>query len=294
MLDLDLARYLTDDGVFQIWHHRYKSGTRVEKHCHEDFDEIFWIVSGKARHSKNGKQTYIAAGDLYYFRPGDWHELEASKSCLEFINIDYPCRYTEDFCAYDPEGAKKLFQPTDDTLCRLGPYEIASLGHLISTWIGNRRDSNSLRHLLVAIAHAACLSCRPLAGNPPPDWLEHACTACNDPEIMRSGLQQVYRIAGRSPDHVARVFKQFTGMAPRVWLNNCRLEYAAKLLVESSLPVLEISIESGFNTLSHFYELFKMRFGIPALAFRKRGALTLNNIPVGMNHPNVRNFHGLR
>jgi len=268
MRTLKLTDYLQQGDTFQLWHHRFQPGMDLVKHDH-DFDEIFWVVSGDGWHTKNGQLKRLVAGDLLYLGPGDWHKLDPLRSSLEFVNIDYPHQFTRDLKDYDESAALSLFSAEDGPTCRLAPYEIASLGYILSTWIGNRRDPNALRHLLMAITHAAHIAQAPSSGSNPPDWFRQACSACNDPEVMRAGLPSVYRAAGRSPEHVARVFQQFAGMSPRDWLNNCRLEYTAKLLIETSRPVPEVSLESGFKTLSHFYDLFKKRYGTTALAYRR-------------------------
>jgi AraC family transcriptional regulator of arabinose operon len=53
-------------------------------------------------------------------------------------------------------------------------------------------------------------------------------------------------------------------------LVEARLHTAAELLRYTNLSVLEISMRSGFNDLSHFHETFRARFKATPHRFRKR------------------------
>ncbi|SHH72406.1 helix-turn-helix domain-containing protein, partial [Clostridium grantii] len=45
--------------------------------------------------------------------------------------------------------------------------------------------------------------------------------------------------------------------------------YAKNLLTNTNMSILDISMESGFENLSHFYHLFKKNFQVTPAKFRK-------------------------
>jgi len=49
-----------------------------------------------------------------------------------------------------------------------------------------------------------------------------------------------------------------------------RLNYAIQQLVQTDKPISDISYESGFGDVSHFYKTFKQKMQISPLNYRKK------------------------
>lgn len=71
---------------------------------------------------------------------------------------------------------------------------------------------------------------------------------------------------GRSQFHA--VFAEEAGCTFKTYLHRLRIAQAEKLLRESSLPVVQIALGCGFNSLSQFYVVFKQYRGIPPRQIR--------------------------
>lgn len=69
-------------------------------------------------------------------------------------------------------------------------------------------------------------------------------------------IEEVAEIASLSPTSFCRYFKSKTLKPFTLFVNEIRVEYAAKLLIETNRSVSEICYESGFNQLSNFYKQF--------------------------------------
>lgn len=82
-------------------------------------------------------------------------------------------------------------------------------------------------------------------------------------------IEMVAGIANMANNSFSRYFSQRTRQSFTSFLNEIRLTYATKMLIETQKSVLEISMESGFNNLSHFNAQFKMRYQQSPLNFRK-------------------------
>lgn len=61
--------------------------------------------------------------------------------------------------------------------------------------------------------------------------------------------------------YLYRIFKNDTGMSPKEYLNNYRIDTARSLLAETTLSVSQIALSVGFVTFSSFYRFFVRRFG---------------------------------
>ncbi len=82
-------------------------------------------------------------------------------------------------------------------------------------------------------------------------------------------LSQIASNAYLSTYHFLRLFKEVFGETPRQYLIRNRLEKARKLLVNTKLSVTDISLEIGFESISHFTRLFNRRFGSSPGKFRQ-------------------------
>ena len=70
-------------------------------------------------------------------------------------------------------------------------------------------------------------------------------------------LQDVASVASMSEVGFCRYFKKSTGKAFFSFLNEIRIGYACRLLIEGGQNVTQVSYESGFNNLAHFNRQFK-------------------------------------
>jgi AraC-like DNA-binding protein len=67
-----------------------------------------------------------------------------------------------------------------------------------------------------------------------------------------------------------RYFKEKSGKSFIEYMQDLRVGYACKLLIGSSLDVLQISVECGYNTPSHFNKVFKRKMGLTPSEYRKQ------------------------
>ncbi len=82
------------------------------------------------------------------------------------------------------------------------------------------------------------------------------------------GLTQISSIANMTPNAFCRYFKQRTGKAFTVFLNEMRIEYAAKLIAGSHDNFGNIAQESGFNSISYFNRQFKKIMKTSPMTYR--------------------------
>lgn len=83
-------------------------------------------------------------------------------------------------------------------------------------------------------------------------------------------LGQISSIANMTPNSFCRYFKQRTGKAYTVFLNDMRIEYAGKLIAGSPGSFGNIAQESGFKSISYFNRQFKRIMGITPMKYREK------------------------
>jgi AraC family transcriptional regulator len=81
-------------------------------------------------------------------------------------------------------------------------------------------------------------------------------------------LAELAQVAGMSSFHFAREFKRTTGTTPHQYLIKFRIERAKALLAKRDLPLIEVSLRSGFSHQSHFTRLFRRVTGTTPHSYR--------------------------
>lgn len=82
-------------------------------------------------------------------------------------------------------------------------------------------------------------------------------------------LSQLAAFAGLSCRQLNRIFQESLGQTTMGFYRNLRLEKAQNLLRNSSLPLIEIAVATGFINAAHFATSHRRRFGYPPSAVRK-------------------------
>jgi AraC-like DNA-binding protein len=89
-------------------------------------------------------------------------------------------------------------------------------------------------------------------------------------ELVDLGFDELVAKAGCGARHFGRVFHQLVGMSFREKQAEVRLGRAQELLAHTQSKVLEVAIESGYQSLSLFNLMFKKRFGTTPAKWRQR------------------------
>ena len=81
-------------------------------------------------------------------------------------------------------------------------------------------------------------------------------------------INTLANICDYSEYHFMIFFKKHIGMTCIQYINNYRLEKASLLLNSTSKPIMDISLEVGFDNLSYFNKLFKNKYNLTPKEFR--------------------------
>ena len=82
-------------------------------------------------------------------------------------------------------------------------------------------------------------------------------------------LKEFARISQRSLTAFKNEFNKTFNTTPGKWLVQKRLQYAQMLLSISQKNINEIVYEAGFESTTHFSRVFKLKFGMAPLQYRK-------------------------
>jgi len=82
-------------------------------------------------------------------------------------------------------------------------------------------------------------------------------------------LDEASSIAHMTPNAFCKYFKKITRKTFMETVIEYRLNYATQQLVQTDKPISEISFDSGFGDVSHFYKMFKHKMLQSPLNYRK-------------------------
>jgi AraC-like DNA-binding protein len=83
-------------------------------------------------------------------------------------------------------------------------------------------------------------------------------------------LKTISEAINVSPNHLHTVFTESFGITPYEHTVNKRIDKAKKLIMQKNSSMLEIALELGFCSQSHFNRIFKAQTGETPSAFRRR------------------------
>lgn len=91
---------------------------------------------------------------------------------------------------------------------------------------------------------------------------------------QRISLNEIASYTAMNPASFCRYFKENTGKTLKEYILDMRIGYACKLLAVDRLNISQISLECGFETITHFNRSFKRITGITPTEYKRRTLYT--------------------
>jgi AraC family transcriptional regulator of adaptative response / DNA-3-methyladenine glycosylase II len=123
-----------------------------------------------------------------------------------------------------------------------------------------------------------CLRCRPEASPGTPAWLGTSATVSRalrligDGALDAGGVPDLAARLGIGERHLRRLFLAHLGATPLAVASTRRVLFARRLLDETTLPIAQIALASGFASVRRFNEAMRAAFRETPSALRRGGA----------------------
>lgn len=247
---------------------------RFEAHAHAAFT-VTALLAGGMQACIGESQFTMTAGDVAFTGIGQLHAAEAAET--DFVSIQIHPGLINKLAAemgLTRATAEIVFRgpcTTDET--------ISVMARIIAGEVTDEKPGRELmldalvRQLAIHLLRSH-LSVRKSAQvelsrvGPVDRRLRRALEFMHDNYGRELALEEIAAAAYLSEYHFARLFKQITGATPHVYLANLRIEKARRLLVETTLPIIEIAAMVGYQSQSHFSKIFKSVTGLTPRAYR--------------------------
>jgi AraC family transcriptional regulator of adaptative response / DNA-3-methyladenine glycosylase II len=112
-----------------------------------------------------------------------------------------------------------------------------------------------------------CLRCRPEASPGTPAWMgssssvSRALRLIGEGALDTDGVEDLAARLGIGSRHLRRLFLRHLGATPVAVAQTRRVHFAKKLIDETSLPMTEIALASGFASIRRFNATFRVLYG---------------------------------
>jgi AraC family transcriptional regulator of adaptative response / DNA-3-methyladenine glycosylase II len=112
-----------------------------------------------------------------------------------------------------------------------------------------------------------CLRCRPECSPGTPAWFGTSATVSralrliSESALEDSGVDSLADRVGIGSRHLRRLFLQHLGATPIAIAQTRRLHFAKKLIDETTLPMNEVAMASGFGSVRRFNATFQKTYG---------------------------------
>ncbi|MBQ8003774.1 MAG: helix-turn-helix transcriptional regulator [Oscillospiraceae bacterium] len=253
------TRWSIESSIFDA----YKTDglTTSDTHWHSHF-LLNIITSGEGVQEINGKSYPLHRGSAIIISPLDFHRnVVDGEKCVSVLAVKF---------------SDKLFYDSLSDVCALEDFPIVTTldeedleiaGYMFDLLLKEQKRERLLGSDKFAknlIEQLVILTLRSCGRKEPEEKISKVRRALvfihyNFRRNIRAA--EVASFVGYSPNYFSSEFKKETGMEFQKYLRELRLDFAMNLLKFSKLSVTEVCFESGFNTLPHFSQTFKKKFG---------------------------------
>lgn len=248
------------------------------EHTH-DYYELTVVQRGSCMHYVNGMEIPIQVGDFCLIRPSDTHYYACFASQFSLINVIVPTDVMSSMFDFLGDGFEpdRLLSTAAPPLTHLSMQNFVSICESFRSLImyhdllGAKADAffhMTLINMITTYFPITLVHNRTKV----PLWMQFMVQEMSKQNNYVEGITAMPLISGKSPEHICRSCKKYLGISPTQLVNHLRLNEAAHLLLESEMSIIDIAIEVGFDTLSHFYHSFASLYQTTPKQFREHGS----------------------
>ena len=277
------ADYKLENGLFRIYESNPTFVRRNFTEHHHTAIEISYIAEGSGTYRIHGEDVEIKKGDIFVFGTNEVHWIYEINRPMVLLNIQCEPRYI-----WSPQSGdfdNSLLDPffnRNDTLKQIksdDPLsgEISHIMRKVQAELSECKNGHDIMaraylfEILVLLSRrydTECAAQNVRVGRL--NDMEAALRYIDENITSPISLDEIALNANMSRTYFCTVFKKLNGLSPWEYIGLKRIQMARKLLEESTKSILEISLECGYNNISHFNRAFKSVTGRKPSEYRSK------------------------
>jgi AraC family transcriptional regulator, exoenzyme S synthesis regulatory protein ExsA len=249
---------------------------RMGKYAEHNY--LWYILTGKKILHANNRSWLVEGGSAVFVKKGACIYEQIFDEVFCVITFFVPDSYIRNFVH---QNAALINRPVDAVTSnqimpvRVDPVMVAFYNSVIPYFNTSAKPNEDLlelkfRELLLNIvsntANNELIRYFQGLGVTPAANLQ---TIMDDNCLYNLQLEDYARLCCRSLSSFKRDFQAAYNMTPHRWLMQKRLQHARQLLRSTDKAVSDIAFDCGFENNSHFSRIFKERYNISPLQYRK-------------------------
>lgn len=220
----------------------------------------------------NNSLYHVEKGDAIMILPFVPHR-SFGNSGFAGICIEFSDNYIKDNFA--EEQCKKIFSCFNTPLISLDAVSLDILIELAKRFTNGTLSRNKGLSEIMALFPARILMSDPQAKLSSLTDTSTITGYIQNNYLTIKGLDEIAGHFGISKCYLCRTFKAHTGVTVSHYINSLRIQYACKLLSETTIPISEIYELCGFSTSQYFNRVFKSIREVTPHQFRQQSRETL-------------------
>lgn len=234
-----------------IWYEEYNHNYFFPSHSH-NFYEMVYYTNGTGVLTANKSSYSIEDNDYIIVPPNTIHHenqhINSKKICMAFYcDEELPLIRKKDFSQKIYKILKDIYKESRNLHFNSEDYFSTKLNEM---FIYINRDINSNNKTSITN-------------------FEYIINNIDEKFTQKHLLPEYAKQLNISYDYFRHKFKEITGYSPQDYIINKRLEMACDLLVSTNLSCTEISDKCGFSDSAQFSKMFKEKYNLSPLQYRK-------------------------
>lgn len=241
-----------------------------EKHWHRSI-EIFAVFEGELMFFINEEQYPLHAGDFILVNSNEIHSIQSPQP-NQTVVLQIPLKTFEDY--FTGEQFIRFTHNSniqDETVMQLiGEMFAAYTGKKCGYEMKVKSQYFMLLYLLVTKYRELEVNEDMVKRNKKLSRLSSITTYIKEHYTEELSLEVLSQIFGYAPAYLSRMFQKYAGINYKTYLQDVRMEYASKELMNTERPISEIALNNGFPNSKAFSKAFRKKYGILPSEYRKR------------------------
>ena len=228
--------------------------------------ELGYVTAGRMPVKLDGRAYSVGQGQMFLVSSCVPHSYSAGEDCSCILLI-VPLGFIP---LYAPMLSKKIFSRPVSSDAFLNAEALHCLRMLLVLGECSEETENLVRSYIYVILGLAIrrlgLADDAQSGK---FLLRDILLYLQDNYLSPVTLESLAKKFGYSQYRFSHIFNRSLGCTLTQYVESLRARHAANLLRESDAPLMEVALDSGFNSVRTFYRCFKASFGMTPTSYRE-------------------------
>lgn len=249
-----------------------------DPHCLPHFHnslEFAYVVKGETQALIAGRTAAIKEGELFLVSGSVVHAY-LNNTGAKIIILIVPLGFIP---LYAPLFSRKVFSREKEGDGSLNEEVLHCLRQLLKLGQCGEENENLVRSYIYVILGLLIQSVGLSEASEEKALSQDVLFYLQNSYLFPLSLEDLARRFGYSKYRFSHIFNKSVGCSLTQYIGSLRARHAANLLRESDAPLLDVAMNSGFDSLRTFYRSFKNCYGMTPTEYRHRAGEAARHIP---------------